>query len=96
MERELLERVAGFASGTMPRSRRARPDRTVGRATLLRALEHVSQRDVAARVHVTPGAVSLWTSGARRPLRDERALLAAVYGISSDSWDRTITKGEIK
>lgn len=44
----------------------------------------ILQREIAKRFKVTPGAVSLWESGATEPSSDVLAQLAKLYGVSVD------------
>lgn len=44
----------------------------------------VTQRDIAKRFKVTPGAVSLWESGSTEPRADVLAELSRIYNVSVD------------
>lgn len=58
-----------------------------GRRVLLAVLQRIRAREVALRVHVTPAAVSWWTSGRYRPSTRSRALLERHCRIEARLWD---------
>ena len=61
---------------------------TVGRALLLRVLEHTRREFVAARCGVSVSAVHMWCSGARKPGASEKVSLAVNHRIPVESWDK--------
>ena len=59
-----------------------------GRLALIRVLQTLTQREVAARVKRTSAAVSKWSTGARKPRRVARIALEREVGIPLKSWEK--------
>jgi transcriptional regulator with XRE-family HTH domain len=60
--------------------------RTAGRVALLRVLQVLPAREVAARLRVAPSAVSRWASGRRLPRLREREMIERLFRIQQRSW----------
>jgi transcriptional regulator with XRE-family HTH domain len=69
------------------RRRRERRRRTRGHAALVRALRHVTAREVGARCRVSPMTVSHWAAATRLPSEAARVQLEKVYGVAAASRD---------
>lgn len=64
---------------------------TAGRRALLRVLQLIRGREVAARVRVSPAAVSRWSAGTRVPSPRARAALEQHCRIPAELWERPVT-----
>ena len=51
----------------------------------LRAAANLTQRQVAARLNVSPGAVAQWELGTSKPTMDNLLALASLFGCTLDA-----------